>query len=104
MARPNQSLIRKDYLADCHDKARDYWYPCTKTIAIDLSKYRGIGRAATFKKAERIAVNLCESLTRKAVPKIAGFHVEDSRTYCRVSARRACPLPAKDPAKDPATE
>lgn len=100
MARPKQDLIRKNYPADCHDKARDYWYPCTKIVEIDLSKYRGIGRAATFKKAERIAVRLCESLTRNAVPKISGLVVEDSRTYCRVSARRACPLPAKKPAEE----
>jgi len=100
MARPNQNLIRKNYLADCHDKARDYWYPCTKTVEIDLSKFRGIGRAATFKKAEQIAVRLCESLTRRAVPKIAGFTVEDSRTYCSVSARRACPLPDKKPGEE----
>lgn len=93
MARPDQDHIRKTYPADCHDKARDYWYPCTKTVDIDLSKFRGIGRAATYKKAERIAVRLCESLTRNAVPKVSGLEVEDSRTYCRVSVRKACPLP-----------
>lgn len=93
IARPKRDIYRREFRDDCFNKEGNYWYPCMKVAETDLSDIRGIGRSQNLDRSEKIAVRLCQRLTKNHAPRISGMSVETSDLECYVTARKACPLP-----------
>lgn len=96
MARPNKDVYRREFRDDCHNKEGNYWYPCYKTIEVDLSDIRGIGRALNLDQAGLLAIRRCERLTKKRAPKIYQVTRETPDLQCSVSYRISCPLKGQE--------
>ena len=93
MARPNNDRIEKEYRKDCYNKEGKYWYPCVETVEIDLSQIRGLARAMDLDRAGSFAIQMCQRLTKAAVPTGSAVEAESPELYCGVSRRETCPLP-----------
>jgi hypothetical protein len=93
LAAPKKAIIQRRVRTDCHDKAKDVWYPCVKEIKIDFSQIRGMARAPKMDRARAVATSLCESEVRKHSPKEGGYLRFDSDDfYCTVVQTSRCPV------------
>ena len=93
LAAPKMAVYSRRVRTDCHDKAKDVWYPCVKETKIDFSKIRGLARAPKMERARDVATRLCESEVRKYSPKEGGYLRFDSASFnCTVVQTDLCPV------------
>ncbi len=91
LARPITEKFTREYKADCYNKKKDYYYPCTRTVRLDFTKVEAIFRAADFDKTDRFAVLLCEQMTANLLANVVEGRIQVGVDLsCRPALRKYC--------------
>ena len=92
VAMPVVAMYRREYRADCRNEATGAWYPCTKTVDIDLSKVEVIVRGLDLERVSEHAVEMCDKHTLTLIPAEGDIRRLSAKFRCELVRRRMCPL------------
>ena len=91
LARPITEKFTRKYKADCYNKKKDYYYPCTKTVRLNFTKVEAIFRAADFERSDRFAVALCEQMTANLLANVVEGRIRIGVDLsCQPALRKFC--------------
>lgn len=91
-AKPATPLYEQTRRKDCYNEAEKYWYPCTETVEVDLSKHGAIIRGMSIDRAAQDAVTYCNREVQKAIPPVDDQSLTSAAYRCEVVARASCPI------------
>lgn len=92
LAKTIEPSYRREYRADCRNKATGAWYPCTQVIEVDLTKVEVIVRGFDMKRVARHAVAMCNKHALTLIPFEGDLRRLSAKFKCELVAKRFCPL------------